>query len=230
MWAMIAAAAVVAGVVGYGVHEWRTPTTPSAIRPTGIPADVPTDLASMMGLSPDRPGPAPDFTLDDQHGQTVSLSSFRGHPVVLEFMDPHCTDICPIISQEFIRAFADLGRRGPDVVFLAVNVNQYHNTIADTLAYTNEHGLSAIPTWHFVTGPVPALRSVWRSYGISVDAPSPNADVVHSSVVFFLDSHGIERYSAVPTDDHTSSGSAYLPAGQLDEWGHGIALVVKSLT
>ena len=31
---------------------------------------------------------APDFTLPDQDGQEVSLSDFRGSPVVLYF-DPH---------------------------------------------------------------------------------------------------------------------------------------------
>ena len=230
VWSVVVSAAAVVGALGYGVHQLRAPASPSSIRPSGIPADVPTALASLMGLSPDRTRPAPDFTLVDQNGRSVSLSSLRGRPVVLEFMDPHCTDICPIISQEFTRAYADLRGSRPDVAFVAVNVNQYHNTTADMLAYTQEHGLSAIPTWHFVTGPVPALRSVWWNYGIYVDAQSPDADVVHSSVVFFLDSHGMERYSASPTDYHTSAGDAYLPAGQIEQWGQGIALVAKSLS
>jgi peroxiredoxin len=46
-----------------------------------------------MGLSPVPARPAPGFTLTDQDGRTMSLSSFRGRAVVLEFMDPHCTDI-----------------------------------------------------------------------------------------------------------------------------------------
>lgn len=226
---LVASATLVAGGVAFGVHESRPPSGLSAIRPSGIPADVPTALASLMGLSPDRTRQAPDFTLVDQHGQSVSLSGLRGRPVVLEFMDPHCTDICPIISQEFTRAYAELKDTRPDVAFVAVNVNQYHNTTADMLAYTNEHGLSSIPGWHFVTGPVPTLRRVWRDYGIYVDAPSPDADVVHSSVVFFLDSSGRERFSASPIDYHTASGDAYLPAGQINQWGHGISLVVRSL-
>ena len=48
---------------------------------------------------------------------------YRGKVVVLEFMDPHCTDIYPIVSQEFIDAYHDLGRAAGDVVFAAVNVN-----------------------------------------------------------------------------------------------------------
>lgn len=29
---------------------------------------------------------APDFTLTDQHGETISLSALRGRPVVLVFL------------------------------------------------------------------------------------------------------------------------------------------------
>jgi hypothetical protein len=29
--------------------------------------------------------------------------------------------------------------------------------------------------------------------------------------------------------DHTSSGTAYLPAGQITAWGNGIALIARTL-
>ena len=70
----------------------------------------------------------------DQDGGALPLSRFRGQVVVLEFMDQHCTDICPLVSQEFIDTYHDLGRSGRDVVFAAVNVNQYFNRVRDVLA------------------------------------------------------------------------------------------------
>ncbi|NNN01408.1 MAG: SCO family protein [Acidimicrobiaceae bacterium] len=203
--------------------------TPQLIRVTGIPASVSTSLANLMALSTVPKKSAPAFALTDQRGHTISLKSFRGRPIVLEFMDPHCVDICPIISQEFIDAYHDLGSVGSRVVFMAINVNQYHAGVADVAAFSNEHRLNSIATWHFFTGPVSILRSIWRAYGITVEAPSPNADVIHSSFVFFIDAQGRERYFANPTDFHTASGAAYLPAGQLTSWGHGIALVARSL-
>jgi cytochrome oxidase Cu insertion factor (SCO1/SenC/PrrC family) len=227
--AVVAALAVALGTIGYGVHRWRTSDRPASIRPSGIPPAVPTNVALLMGLSPVPAKAAPAFTLDDQHGAPLSLSALRGHPVVLEFMDPHCTDICPIVSQEFVDAFHDLGATGRGTVFLGINVNPFHNTTTDMLAYSHEHGLDSIPNWHFVTGSVPALKEVWRDYGISVDAPSPDADVVHSSEVFFIDSQGVERFSASPMDYHTASGTAYLPAADLTRWGQGIAVVVQQL-
>jgi cytochrome oxidase Cu insertion factor (SCO1/SenC/PrrC family) len=144
-------------------------------------------------------------------------------------MDPHCTDICPIVSQEYVDAYRDLGPLAGKVVFAAVNVNQYHAAVADMMAYSREQRLNTIPTWHFLTGPVPDLRKVWDGYEIAVQAPSPNADIVHTSEVYFIDPAGRERFVAAPMDDHTSSGASYLPASQISGWGQGIAQVARTL-
>jgi protein SCO1 len=198
-------------------------------RPSGIPASVSTGLAYLMALSPLPPKQAPGFTLTDQAGRTLALSSFRGKAVVLEFMDPHCTDICPIVSDEFIRAYHDLGPLASKVAFVTVNVNQYHAAVSDVAAFSREQQLTSIPSWHFFTGAVPALRTVWHDYAIAVQAPNPDADVVHTSAVYFIDPRGHERYLAEPMVDHSKSGKAYLPPAQLAAWGHGIALVARDL-
>ncbi len=213
----------------FASHARNQATSSSSIRPSGLPADVSTKLAILMGLDPVPAHRAPGFTLTDQHGKTLSLSSFRGHPVVLEFMDPHCTDICPIVSQEFVDAYHDLARSRPRVVFLAVNVNPYHLSVADVAAFSREHRLDTIPTWHFFTGPLATLRTIWARYGIEVQARGPNADVIHTSIVFFISPSGMERFVAAPTDDHTKSGIAFLPGPQLSAWGRGIALVAADI-
>lgn len=198
------------------------------IRATGIPASVPTSLSNMMQLSPVPVRAAPNFTLVDQTGHTLSLSSFKGRAVVLEFMDPHCVDICPIVSQEFVDAYHDLGKAASRVVFMAVNVNQYHATVADMASFSQSHRLNSISSWHFFTGSPGALARVWQDYGIQVEAPNPSADIVHTSLVYFIDPHGHERYLASPMVDHTAKGAAYLPSGPLTSWGQGIALVSDS--
>ena len=165
----------------------------------------------------------------DQEGKSFSLASFKGSAVVLEFMDTHCVDICPLVSREFVNAFHNLGTSASHVVFLAVNVNPFHLQISDVATYSREHQLDTIPTWHFFTGSAKDLRAVWRRYGVLVEARSPNVDVIHTSIIYFLDSHGRERYVGVPTDYHNAQGTAYLPADQLISWGHGIALVAQHL-
>jgi cytochrome oxidase Cu insertion factor (SCO1/SenC/PrrC family) len=230
LFAVLAVAVLLAGafaIVAVRHHDQQNAL--SSIRASGIPASVPTSLANLMALSPVPVHPAPNFTLVDQSGHTLSLSSFKGRAVVLEFMDTHCTDICPIVSQEFVDAYRDLGKAASRVVFVGINVNQYHAGVADVASFSHEHRLDAIPSWHFFTGSVGALQTVWHDYGVEVEAPNPNADIIHSSFVYFIDPSGHERYLGNPTDDHTASGAAYLPAGPLASWGQGIALVSRSL-
>ena len=216
-------------IPAYLVARHDTPVAMQLPRVSGLPADMPTSLANLMSLSALPRSPAPGFSLTDQQGHRMTLASLRGKVVVLQFMDPHCVDICPLVSQEFVDAYHDLGRRAGQVVFAAVNVNPYHTDVPAMAAYSRAHGLAAIPDWHFFTGPVPLLRSVWQGYHIAVDAPNPNADVQHTSAVYLIDQHGRERYLAMPVADHTKSGTAYLPAQQLTSWGHGLALLAKDL-
>ncbi len=206
-----------------------TPAGPGSLRVSGLPANVSTGVANLMGLTPLPGHIAPGFTLTDQFGHSFALSDFRNRPIVLEFMDPHCTDICPLVSQEFVDAARDLGSKANQVVFMAVNVNRYYAAVSDVAAFSTAHHLDTISTWHFFTGTFRSLRAVWSSYSIDVGTARTTGDVVHTSVVYFIGPHGHERYLASPTADHTKAGVAYLPAGQITAWGHGIATVAKDL-
>lgn len=202
---------------------------PAAPRPSGIPASVSTGLANEMLLTPLPHDQAPGFTLTDQAGKTMQLSALRGKVVVLEFMDPHCTDICPIVSQEFVDAYHKLGPAARNVAFIAINVNQYHASVTDMAAYSRQEDLNTIPGWHFFTGPTPALKTAWRDYNIAVEAPNPDADIVHTSALYFIDAQGREAFLASPMVDHTKKGTAFLPAKQVAQWATGIALIARHL-
>lgn len=231
---VLAGVALLAGVAfatvfAFGVTRLSARTGSPPFRPTGIPASVSTKLADLMQLSPVPPAAAPGFTLTDQSGRAVSLASLRGKTVVLTFMDSHCTDICPLVSREFIDANRDLGSAARRVAFVAVNVNPYHRRVADVASYSSEQQLDSIGSWSFLTGSLPSLRTVWDDYQIQVEAPSRNADVIHTSLIYFIGPRGQERYVAAPMVDHTAKGMAYLPAGQLTAWARGIALVARSV-
>jgi cytochrome oxidase Cu insertion factor (SCO1/SenC/PrrC family) len=210
------------------IRSDRGAETPSP-RASGIPATISTQLAGQMGLAPLSGLRAKDFTLQDQRGKPVSLEALRGRVVVLQFMDPHCTDICPIASQEVVNAYRDLGPVKRQVEFVTVNVNRFSASTADVMSFTSEHGLDVVPTWHFVTGPPAKLADVWRNYGVEVEASSPTADVMHSTQVYFIDPNGRIRYVAMTTVEYTSQGVAYMPVASLRAWGHGIAAIAESL-
>lgn len=217
-----AVAAVAAAVVLSGRHHEVT----ASARPR--PA-IPAQSARLLRLSPAPAAAAPGFTLTDQDGRVLSLSAFRGRAVVLEFMDSRCTGICPLVSREFIDAYHDLGPAASHVVFAAVNVNAYHHGVADIAGFSREQRLTTIPSWHFLTGPVASLQAVWKAYHVYVQAPGPNADIVHTSVVYFIDPSGKERFAASPMADHTQNGTAYLPLAEQAAWGRGLALIARQL-
>ncbi|MCL6631128.1 MAG: SCO family protein [Alicyclobacillus herbarius] len=173
----------------------------------------------LMALSTLDPAvQAPNFKLTDQNGKTVSLSSLRGKVVILEFMDPKCTDICPVVSQEVRRANQLLGNQSSEVEFLAVNVNQYHESQKDILGFSKEQGLNKLSNWHFLTGSTPALQAVWKAYGIAV-IPNRTGDVEHSSFMYFISKDGTEKYVANP-----DNAKATIP-----EWSQGISYVAQKL-
>jgi cytochrome oxidase Cu insertion factor (SCO1/SenC/PrrC family) len=233
MWIILGLVAVllvgVTAAATYVFVSQRNASTGANVRPSGIPGNISTSAANLMQLSPIPGVRAPGFQFTDQHGHTMTLASLRGKIVVLEFMDPHCTDICPIVSQEFVDAYRQLGAQASKVVFAAINVNQYHATVQDMAAYSTAHRLNTIPSWHFFTGPVPALRTAWRDYNIQVEARSPNADIIHTSVLYFIDAKGAERFIASPMVDHTANGAAYLPLAQLSDWATGIARLADDM-
>ena len=74
-----------------------------------------------------------------------------------------------------------------------------------------------------------ALKTAWSDYDIQVEAPNPNADIIHSSVVYFIDAKGAERFLASPMVDHTAGGTAYLPLAQISDWASGIARLADDM-
>ncbi len=76
-------------------------------------------------------GAAPGFTLTDQFGRPVSLSSYRGRAVVLAFNDSECTTVCPLVTSAMVAAQRMLGPAGSKLALLGVDANPSATSIAD---------------------------------------------------------------------------------------------------
>ncbi|HEY2653450.1 MAG TPA: redoxin domain-containing protein, partial [Solirubrobacteraceae bacterium] len=90
--AAVAAVAVAAGLL-VGAAVLGSHLRPRTVSGSGA-AIANTVLDPGTALSQ----PAPDFTLTDQFGRSVSLRSFRGKVVILAFNDPVCTTVCPLTT------------------------------------------------------------------------------------------------------------------------------------
>lgn len=157
------------------------------------------------------------------------MASLRGRVVVLYFMDDKCTDICPVVGQEFINAQKLLGARASKVAFVGINVNPNHTSVPDVRAFDVEHGLDHLPNWYYFTGPLAQLKQVWNQYGITVQVDPKTKDVKHTSTMTFIDPRGVEQQVAFPEAYMRFDGSGYLKGGQLGGWSQGIADVATGL-
>src|SRR5947209_8914395 len=72
--------------------------------------------------------PAPDFRLTDQFGKRVSLSQFRGKPVVLTFLYTHCPDVCPLTAEKLHTTVLDLGKDASRVAVIAISMDPKGDT------------------------------------------------------------------------------------------------------
>ena len=100
--------------------------------------------------------PAPDFQLQDLDGQTISLSDFRGRPVLLNFWATGCIPCRDEMSyiQEIHEERSDTS--SSSLVVLTINPGESHATVED---FMNFYHLS-LPVLFDIKG------VAWQGYNI----------------------------------------------------------------
>jgi peroxiredoxin len=106
--------------------------------------------------------PAPDFTLPDLNGESVSLSDLKGSPVIINFWNTGCT-YCVIEMPYLEEVYNE--NRDSGLVLLTINIGQSASTVEDFLndkhidlpvlldsdgAVTQRYIIPGIPTTFFI--------------------------------------------------------------------------------
>jgi cytochrome oxidase Cu insertion factor (SCO1/SenC/PrrC family) len=207
---LLGALAGLAGLAGCSTGTSASPQSASsaAAGPGAAAMDNPNlDLGSALGESP-----APDFRLQNQFGQAMSLSQFRGKVVMLAFEDSECTTVCPLTTQSMLEAKQLLGAAGEKVQLLGIDANPDATSVADVLAYSRAHGL--VNQWDFLTGSLTQLKSAWNLYHIAVQIQQGQID--HTPALFVIDQQGRERKLYLTQMAYSSVGqSAHVLADEL---------------
>jgi protein SCO1 len=159
--------------------------------------------ASVSALS-DKPGatwpagkrPAPDFRLTDQDGKGVSISGFRGRPVIVTFIDPLCRAYCPLEGRRLNRVIQRFPAATRPVI-VAVSVNVDGNARSNLRTVVQKWKL--VPQWRWAVGSEAQLAPVWKRYDIGVLVEKKTVagvtvrDVAHTEAAYVVDAQGYER-------------------------------------
>jgi cytochrome oxidase Cu insertion factor (SCO1/SenC/PrrC family) len=184
----IPAAWLAGGFVGLAVAA----TAVYAVVPHGRAAPATAAQVSALTNNPNLdPGlklsaTAPAFTLTDQFGQPVSLSSFRGKVVILAFNDAECTTICPLTTAALVDAKEMLGAAGSQVQLVGIDANPKAIAVEDLRSYSQLHGM--LYQWRYLTGSLTQLESVWKAYSVGVTISQSQTD--HEPAIFVIDPNG----------------------------------------
>jgi cytochrome oxidase Cu insertion factor (SCO1/SenC/PrrC family) len=156
------------------VADWAQP-----IRDDGpLPAEYPRQAA-----------PAPDFSLVDQRGVTLSISELKGRPVVLMFVFAHCQTLCPVV----VDTLKHVSRASAPVVLL-VTLDPWRDTPSALPGIADRWELPA--GFHVLSsGRVEDVLRVADRYGVTFRRDERSGDIVHPGLVFVIDADGRLAYT-----------------------------------
>lgn len=143
------------------------------------------------GVFTDKPQ-APEFSLKDQSGQTVTMSQLKGKVVALTFLYTKCPDVCPLIASNLAVGEQRLGADNKNLEVVAVSVDPVNDTVPAVKKFTDDHNLSDQSNWHYLIGSAGQLQPVWQEYHVGATSSSEGAidGVDHSAMVYLTDTSG----------------------------------------
>ena len=120
----------------------------------------------LYGTEYKNPPDAPDFTLLNQDGESVTLSDYSDKVVVVAFIYTSCPDVCLAISANLAWVHENLGEYSDDVVILSITIDPARDTVDRFAQWTEANGYE----WdHLSAERSSTLVNVWNSWNIVVD-------------------------------------------------------------
>ncbi len=131
---------------------------------------------------------AHDFTLTNQHGRQVSLSSYHGRAVMLAFMFSGC-HTCVLVANQ-VRGALDELEGSPHPITLFVSTDPHADNRASVGRFLSETSLSG--RVEYLSGTARELQPVWKAYAVS-PASAGRTAAEAGITVLLIDREGIVR-------------------------------------
>lgn len=123
------------------------------------------------------------------HNKPVSLSEFKGEPIIIVMFYGNCTQVCPILIRDTWRLYSTLDKSmRTSVNVLAVSFDTENDT-PEVLKKYAEYEQLDIEGWYFVTAKDADIRSLAMMLGVQYVKKS-DGEFAHSNLVTVLDPEG----------------------------------------
>lgn len=142
-----------------------------------------------------RPGEkVRDHSLVDQDGKAVSISDFRGKPLVLSFIYTTCAHTCGTLTATLKAAFEE-GRPGTDFNALTVGFDHVNDTPAAMREY-GEKFVDSFEGWTFASGDARTIGAMTAEAGFFFKRKDDGFDHPNMAVVIGPDGRLFRRLTS----------------------------------
>lgn len=125
----------------------------------------------------------------DRHSRPVTLSSFKGQPVVVAMFYTHCGFTCPRIVHDLKGILSELPRiERRTVGVVLVSIDPERDTPEALKAFGKTHGLD-VPQWTLLTGDDRDVRGLAAALDVRY-REEPDDGFAHSNTITLLDPLG----------------------------------------
>jgi len=157
-------------------------------------ADTAATPQAPHGVLP--PGPVPGgsvynlkMSLETSRGESVTLDSFRGQPLLITMFYAQCTSICPLTTVTMQRIdLALTPEERARLRVLMVSLDPEHDTPTALRTFAGQHHVED-PRWTIALAKPGDVRLLAAALGIRY-RPLPDGTFNHSAVISILDNEG----------------------------------------
>ncbi len=134
----------------------------------------------------------PAISLIDQNGNRVSLASFIGKPVLVDFIYTSCPGPCSMLTSKLVGVAKDLGPKlGSQVRMISITIDPEHDTPKKLKEYAQRLDADRAG-WLFLTGTPQAVDQVLAAYKLN-RMREADGTVTHMETMFLLGPDGRQR-------------------------------------
>lgn len=126
-----------------------------------------------------------DIALTDQHGETIPLDRYEGHPVMISMFYASCPHICPMLVSTVQRLESELGTAArKDLRVIMVTFDDMNDTPEKLQEVARRHDVDE-SRWTFARASSSDVRKLAAALGIQYRR-LPDGNYNHSTIITLL--------------------------------------------